>query len=314
MGSTTARRRPSTGMVTCGVLALCLGLSWPAVVRGAPTQSTDIAAPYVHVPVAIAGATGPLSTLFIIRSTATTPVPGGSGESVDVLVTCFNDHSQPVGSPVGVSVAINQSFVYTPDGGGFTTSPSFTGAGWCYFARIQGGTFAVEVVWGIYGGPPGAPRFDGLPDFTPLRMLSSNASRAVAAATGQTSVAGGPSTGVGNLPHWAGGNWLDALILVNPTASAATVAVDVFRCAGCNPVPAVTTLTVPLAPRGMAFVILSNFVGGSIFDGNATIRSGSTCCFMAWNWAVNVFTFQAVFHDVPLDVIGSRVLGLADRP
>jgi hypothetical protein len=283
----------------------------PTPATAGPDLWTEVVAPYVHLPVAIAPATGPLSTIFLIRSPKAALVP--------VQVQCFNNFSQFVGpspQPAFVDLAPLQTFMLTPDD--LTSNPNFTGVGWCYFSSAD--KFSVDVAWGLYGGPRGTTGFDGLPDFTDMRMFSLNSSVGVAVAVGQATVAGGgqaitgaPIPGVGNVPLWVGGNWVDVLVLVNPTASSGSVSVDVFNCAGCSPMPAPTTVPVPLPARGMGLVFLSNFAG-AFPNGNATISSGATCCFVGWHWAINPTTRQAMFREVSLDRGTTRFLLPADRP
>jgi hypothetical protein len=302
-------------------IVLLLGLAAGAVVFGparawaGPDEATDVVAPYVHLPIAIAPATGPFSTVFMIRSTRTAPV--------QVQVTCFNDASEPVGpvpQPRFLDIAQHQTYSLTPDQPaplGIASHPNFTGLGFCYFSSTD--KFSVDVVWGFSGGPVVNP-LDGLPDSPSMRMFSSNASVGVAVAVGQATVAGGipgvtglQISGVGGVPIWVGGNWVDVLVLVNPTASSGLAFVDVFACAGCSPMAAPLTVTVPLPPRGMGLVPLSSFAGG-FPDGNATIRSGGTCCFVGWHWALNPTTRQALFREVPLDRDTTRFLSVTDRP
>ena len=301
-------------IVITAILAVGGGLLG-SLAYAAPNDTTDIVAPYVHFPLGepVGGAAGPLTTLFIIRSTSTTPVPP-LGLGLVVKVTCFNDQSAVISALSGASVRIGQSFVITPEPDSSlipTTHPSFTGVGWCYFAQVEGGTFAVDVVWGIYGGPRGEPTFDGLPDFTELRMFRSNTARAIASASGQSHVADAIQ-GRGNVPLWFGGNWLDVLVLVNPGTSSTQAFVDVSQCSdGCD-TPFETM--VPLPARGMRLLLLSSFANPPLFEGSATIRIGQACCITGWQWRVNVTTLQATLNDVPLAAGATRTLSLGDRP
>jgi hypothetical protein len=317
------RRFPPTLIPAVLLLGLVQGLivlaPTPAV--AGPDEATDIVAPYVHLPVAIAPATGPLSTVFMVRASKVA--------SVQVFVKCFNDASQFVGPPVAgapgpfaLNITQYQTFVFTPDGSGpsnISAHPLFTGIGWCYFSSAD--KFSVEVAWGLYGGPRGTIGFDGLPDHSEMRMFSSNASVGVAVAVGQAMVSGGspavagpPISGVGNVPLWVTGNWVDALVLVNPTAVGGQVTVDLSVCATCSFNPPTASLVVPLPARGMGIVMLSNFYTGTFPHGNATIRSGLTCCFVGWHWALNPTTHQALFREVSLDRDTTRFLAGTDRP
>lgn len=314
----TMLRRTASWLASIG---LALGLvqggiligPWPAI--AGPDLATDVVAPYVHLPASIPPAPGPLSTVFLIRSPKATPV--------NVRVQCFNNASQFVGpspQPAFLSIATFQTFTMTPDSPSpsfdLTSSPNFTGIGWCYFSSND--KFSVEVAWGLFPGPPGTVAFNGLPDFTHLRLFSSNNSVGVGIAVGQATVAGAAGAavvipGVGNVPLWLGGNWFDVLVLLNPTASNGQVTVDVFNCAGCSPLPAPAPVVVPLPARGMGLVLLSAFAGVFV-NGNATITSGGTCCFTGWHWAINVTTHQAIFREVTLDRDTTRFLTPADRP
>lgn len=315
----TMLRRTASWLASIGfALGLVQGgvLIGPSPAVAGSDLATDVVAPYLHLPTSIPPALGPLSTVFLIRSPKAAPV--------DVRVQCFNNASQFVGpaSQGGfLNIATFQTFTMTPDSPfpsfDLTRSPSFTGIGWCYFSSND--KFSVEVAWGLFPGPPGTVAFNGLPDFTHLRMFSSNNSVGVGIAVGQATVAGAgpeivPIPGVGNVPLWVGGNWIDVLVLVNPTASNGQVTVDVFDCQGCSPMPAPTPVKVPLLARGMGLVFLSNFVGPFPNGGNATINSGGTCCFTGWHWAINVTTHQAIFREITLDRDTTRFLTPADRP
>ena len=180
--------------------------------------------------------------------------------------------------------------------------------------------FSVDVAWAVLPGPLGTLTFNGLADLTNFRLFSSNNSVGVAVAVGQAMVAGAvptvtglPAPGVGNVPVWTEGNWIDYLVLLNPTASSGQVTVDVINCAGCSAPGPPTPVVVPLPARGMGFVALSTFVN-PFFNGNATITSGQTCCFTGWHWAINLTTHQAVFREIALDRDTARLLTPADRP
>jgi len=309
----TIVRNAAAWLVSC-VVGLALVHAEPGRAVAGPDQWTDVVAPYIHLAAAASPAAGPLSTVFLIRST--------KGQPIQVRVQCFNDAAQFIGpspQPVTVAPVAHQTLMATVDAPplNLTSHPAFTGLGWCYFSSED--RFAVDVAWGIYGGPPGTPGFNGAPDATSGRMFSSSASVGVAIAGGQTTVAeggtlpAGPAVpGIGNVPLYLRGNWFDALVLVNPTASSAEITIDVRNCADCNPAPPPTTLVVPLPPRGMGTVILSDLPGGG--DGTATVSTGTTCCFLGWHWAINPTTRQAIFRELTLDRNATRSLGPADRP
>ena len=296
-------------------IALALGfvlLSLTPAAAG-PDLSTDVVAPYVHVPLPVPPALGPMSTVFFIRSPKAAPV--------QVRVQCFNHLAQFVGptpQPRFVDLNMFQTFAVTPDlPHNLAASPLFTGLGWCYFSSSD--KFSVDVAWAVLPGPPGTLTFNGLADFTNFRLFSSNNSVGVAVGVGQAMVVGGlhttgpPTPGVGDVPVWTGGNWIDYLVLVNPTASSGTATVNVINCAGCSPASAPTPVVVPLPARGMGVVLLSAF-SGAFPNGNATISSGTTCCFTGWHWAINLTTHQAVFREIALDRDTARLLNATDRP
>jgi hypothetical protein len=302
----------STSLVLAfGLFSAVLVGAGPAV--AGPEVSTDVVAPYVHLPVSLGSAPGPFTTVFLIRSPRVA--------TVSVTIKCFNQSSQPVGpSSPTVSLAASQTFIsaaattFAPSD--LSSSPNFTGIGWCYFSSVD--KFSVEVAWGFF--PTAALVAGGkITNGNEIELFRSNSSVGLAIANGQTVVAGviaGTTVipGVGNVPLWTGGNWLDILILVNPTTVSGQVTVNVFTCAACNPMPAPTPVTVSLPARGLGFVVLSSFATVAFPEGNATITSNSTCCFLGWHWALDPTSHQVVFREVALDRDTTRPLSLADRP
>jgi hypothetical protein len=296
------------------VLGLFSGvLSGLAPAVAGPEVWTDVVAPYVHLPASLGPAPGPFTTVFLIRSPKVGPA--------SVTIKCFNQSSQPVGpSSPTVSLAASQTFIsaaattFAPTD--LSSSPNFTGIGWCYFSSVD--KFSVEVAWGFF--PTSALVVGGkIANGNEIELFRSNNSVGLAIANGQTVVAGAIAgtaviPGVGNVPLWTGGNWLDILILVNPTLVSGQVTVNVFNCAACNPMSAPTPVTVSLPARGLGLVVLSSFATVSFPEGNATINSGSTCCFVGWHWALDPTSRQVIFRDVALDRDTTRSLGLTDRP
>lgn len=278
----------------------------PAV--AGPDESTDLAAPYLHIPVAIPGATGPFSTVFYVSSTTAVA-------NTIVNVKCFNDQFQRVGPAAGTNVMLTAFDVnaVTPVSLGLTLDPLFNGLGWCYFARIVGDDdVAVAFAWGIQGTNPGTP-----PALHPL--FGSNASRAISTGTAQAAV----SDQDANVPFWVGGpSWQTFIVLVNPTpTSYGPLFVDVF---GTSGELLGTTSGDTLSSRDLDVYNLAGF-GGT--QGNADVRSGIPECanfgsncsrgFMGWVFGLNFVSLEAFTYNLPLDkddVFFAGLLDPTDRP
>jgi hypothetical protein len=273
------------------IAALVLVLSVSPAVAG-PDENPDLAGVYLHLPLALSGATGPLTTVFYISNT--------TSNSLTVNVKCWNDLVQRVGAAAGTNVSLGafDIDVKTPSSLGLTSDPHFTGFGHCYFtSNSSSGDFAVAIAIGVQGSAAGSGGVEAL--------FSSNASLMIGTSTAQANV----SDDDANVPMWLGSNWLTVLFLIDPTpTNFGDANVDIYNVGGALQ----TSLSLNLQSRDMETFMLT----GAAAHGNADVgrSSGTARGYVGWVYALNKTSFEAFLYDLPLDNDDVSPLTSADRP
>ncbi|OGI42382.1 MAG: hypothetical protein A2150_04645 [Candidatus Muproteobacteria bacterium RBG_16_64_11] len=282
---TTKHALLGVGLIGLGLLSVS-----PPVQANAG-EATNLVAPYGHFPLAFGPAAGPYTTHYLISSTSGTPST--------VNVKCYNDSFGRVGPAGGVDVDLGVGHdmdVFDPVSLLLTTSPSFTGFGWCYFAVTAGDDVAVTFLLGVSQSG---------------NLITTNDSRLVTSGTAQSQVTDDDA----NIPYWTReGSWDTYFVALNPTTTAQTLTVDIYNSTS-------TYQTTWLGDGGLSGrdldIIPVSALAPAAFFGNADVNVGagsSNRGFVGWISGVNLNSGQAFMYNVPLDKDDLSALLGGDRP